>query len=58
MSDYGGAFDRSMQHHLRTDLFEGGVYDPCETLQSFLEFNAHLNGNHARGAIPAQSDAK
>ena len=28
MSGYVGAFDRSMQHHLRRLLFKDGVYDP------------------------------
>jgi hypothetical protein len=24
-----------MQHHLGTDLFKGGVYDPTKTLETF-----------------------
>jgi len=24
-----------MQHHLRTDLFKGGVYDPREAIETF-----------------------
>jgi hypothetical protein len=31
-----GAFDRSMQHHLRTDLFKGGVYDLREAVETFF----------------------
>ncbi len=30
-----GAFDRSMQHHLGTNLFKGGVYDPTKTIETF-----------------------
>jgi len=30
-----GAFNRSMQHHLGTNLFKGGVYDPTETVETF-----------------------
>jgi hypothetical protein len=29
-TDNAGAFDGSMQHHLGTDLFKGGVYDQRE----------------------------
>jgi hypothetical protein len=36
MSGLRGAFDRSMQHHLRNDLFKDGVYDPRETIKTFL----------------------
>jgi hypothetical protein len=31
----GGAFNRSMQHHLGTNLFKGGVYDPTKTVETF-----------------------
>jgi len=30
-----GAFNRSMQHHLGTKLFKGGVYDPTKTWETF-----------------------
>ena len=31
--DKRGAFDGSMQHHLGTDLFKGGDYDPTEEVE-------------------------
>ena len=31
-----GAFNRSMQHHLRTNLDKDGVYDPTETVETFF----------------------
>src|SRR3984957_19483242 len=34
ISDYRGAFNRSMQHHLGTKLFKGGVYDPTKTVET------------------------
>src|SRR5215475_4478792 len=34
--DKRGAFNRSMQHHLRTNLVEDGVYDPTETVETFF----------------------
>ena len=30
-----GAFDRSMQHHLGTELFQDGVYDPRKVVEIF-----------------------
>src|SRR6202030_1171415 len=30
-----GAFNRSMQHHLGTKLFKGGVYDPTKTVETY-----------------------
>src|SRR5215470_18237302 len=29
------AFNWSMQHHLGTNLFKGGVYDPTKTVETF-----------------------
>ena len=40
--DLSGAFDRSMQHQLRTDLFKGGVYDPHEA----VETHSHAKERH------------
>src|SRR5579864_4145796 len=36
VSGYGGAFNRSMQHHLGTKLFKGGVYDPTKTVETYF----------------------
>src|SRR5882762_6398479 len=33
--DKRGAFNRSMQHHLGTNLFKGGVYDPTKTVETY-----------------------
>src|SRR5580658_5728519 len=30
-----GAFNRSMQHHLGTKLFKGGVYDATKTVETY-----------------------
>ncbi len=30
-----GAFDRSMQHHLRYEVVKDGVYDPREKVEAF-----------------------
>ncbi len=30
-----GAFDRSMQHHLKDLWFKDGVYEPAETVETF-----------------------
>jgi hypothetical protein len=43
VSGNAGAFDRSMQRHLGSDLFKGGVYDPTEAIETFTRGKAgHL----------------
>ena len=37
MSGYGGAFDRSMQHHLIEVLFKDGVYEPRRAIETFSQ---------------------
>ncbi len=49
-----GAFDRSMQHHLGTNLFEGGVHDPTKTVETFSRGkDRHLAAMEVRG-VPAR----
>jgi hypothetical protein len=49
MLDKRGAFDGSMQHHLRTDLFKGGVYDPREAIETFCHGEeGHLESMEGR----------
>jgi len=43
-----------MQHHLRTDLFKGGVYDPREAVETFCHGEeGHLEPLEGR-AVTAQ----
>jgi hypothetical protein len=52
MSDKDGAFDRSMQHHLRTDLFKGGVYDPRNAIETFFHAeNRNLEPVEVRAVV-------
>jgi hypothetical protein len=47
--DKRGAFDGSMQHHLGSDLFKGGVYDPTEAIEAFSRGKAgHLASMEVR----------
>src|SRR5260370_35124733 len=49
-----GAFNRSMQHHLGTNLFKGGVYDPTKTVETFSRGkDRHLAPMEVR-AVPAR----
>ena len=43
-----GAFDRSMQHHLKDLLFKDGVYDPEETVRGSLPRRKRRYGNGGR----------
>jgi hypothetical protein len=38
--DKRGAFNWSMQHHLGTKLFKGGVYDPTKTVETYSRAEA------------------
>jgi hypothetical protein len=50
--DKSGAFDGSMQHHLRTDLFKGGVYDPREAIETFGHGEeGHLESMEGRAVL-------
>jgi transposase-like protein len=47
-----GAFDRSMQHHLRTDLFKDGVYDPREAVETLSHGEErHLESMEGRAVL-------
>src|SRR5260370_38453314 len=53
-----GAFNRSMQHHLGTNLFKGGVYDPTKTVETFSRGkDRHLAPMEVR-AVPARDWAR
>jgi len=53
MSGNPGAFNRSMQHHLRTDLFKGGAYDPREAVETFSHGEErHLESMEGRADTP------
>ena len=50
--DKRGAFNRSMQHHLRTDLFKDGVYDPREAVETFSQGEErHLESMEGRAVL-------
>jgi hypothetical protein len=47
-----GGFDRSMQHHLRNDLFKDGVYDPRETIEVLPQSeNGYLEPMEGRAVV-------
>src|SRR6267378_5663513 len=47
-----------MQHHLGTDLFKGGVYDPTKTVETFSRGkDRHLAPMEVR-AVPARDWAR
>src|ERR1700758_1939675 len=53
-----GAFNGSMQHHLGTNLFKGGVYDPTKTVETFSRGkDRHLASMEVR-AVPARDWAR
>src|SRR5882757_3003820 len=57
-SDYRGAFNGSMQHHLGTNLFKGGVYDPTKTVETYSRGkDRHLAPMEVR-AVPARDWAR
>jgi hypothetical protein len=52
INDQRAAFDRSMQHHLESDLFKGGVYDPRGAIETFSRGQAgHLAPIEVRAVI-------
>jgi len=54
----GGAFNRSMQHHLGTNLFKGGVYDRTKTVETYSRGkDRHLAPMEVR-AVPARDWAR
>lgn len=58
LTKFGGAFDGSMQHHLGTNLFKGGVYDPRKTVATFPRGkDRHLAPMEVR-AVPARDWAR
>jgi len=46
-----GAFNRSMQHHLGTKLFKGGVYDPTKTVETFYRRKDRHSGADGSAGI-------
>jgi hypothetical protein len=49
---FDGAFNRSMQHHLRNDLFKDGVYERREPIETFSHTeNGYLEPLEVRAVV-------
>src|SRR6266481_4631010 len=57
-SKESGAFNRSMQHHLGTNLFKGGVYDSTKTVETFSRGKDRRLATMEVRAVPARDWAR